>query len=262
MILALVVILTLSGCVAEDTSSDAVPGDDDTLTIAYWNLFPLDKSGPVALDKLEAVASVLTSYDIIAITGIKDMQAASFTGICDLMPRHKCILSERRGDLSKKERHGIIIKKGYELIDSKDFTYLQTKDFVRPPLSYVIAATNWKFRITLINTDPANVINELRALDMLTQREGMAQTENMVRSEIIVGTLNADCKSLPEKTDGLSTWFWVTPDDADTLRNEQDCAMDRILINHDAKRRYLNQGVGDGIGGVDHLPVYAVFSSV
>jgi len=259
IIAAMIAAIILAGCTGDDTIKDALPGDVGTITVALWNVYPLDKEGIPPAKNLESVADRLRQYDIIVIQGIKDKSGESFKGICDLMPAHQCELSQDRGDMAKRERHGIIYK-GVSLEDTKDFSYLLSKDFVRQPLAYTFRAGEWKFRITTLHPDPNNVRNELRAIDQLTVREGMAQTENMVKSELIVGTLYGSCKAF-DPGDALTSWYWAITDEADTLKGDGACVEDRILVNHDMKTRFIKAGIAEGIPATDHKIAYAIFSA-
>ena len=255
------IILALSGCIGDAQTKNALPGDPGTVSVAYWNLYPLDLPDPPDDAVIESAAAVMTAYDIIVVSGLTDMSGESFSRICYLMPAHFCELSERRGELSKKERHGIIIRRGIELEDIRDFSYLKNRDFERPPISYDLSAEGIRFRITSLNSDPANAAHELNSLDLLTKRESIAKISEGITEELIVGTLNADCQSFSEDSQAFLAWEWTIPKGFSTLSSGRDCAMDQILANTQAKSRIGGFGVAKGINGAQHLPVYVVLSS-
>lgn len=229
----LALILLALGCIALNGNSDLIVGDEGTVSIAFWDLggFVQDESN----ERIQAVADMIISYDVIVLHGLTDVSGESFEKICSRLPHFECKLTPVRGDMSKKERHGFIYKK-FSLESEKDFAYLLTKDYLRAPFSVTLKQNDFKLRLFTVKMDENNVRNELRALDQLVTREGMSQTENLVRNEVVLGKLWADCEHYEMGTE-FASWLWVN--DQDTTLDEQECSYDRIIINHNLKKYFV-----------------------
>lgn len=221
----------------EDSESDTnqiitktPPQPNKTIIIGSWNLLPLDEEKAENAALMQTYASIIDDYDIMSIQGITSSNA--FDTLCSLLPKYNCIISSE----SQGERYGIVYK-NMTLLETHDFN--PDNKWLHPPLEVKFNISDYNFRIYTLNTNPDDVNNELSSLESIVAPNG-----NM----IILGDLNADCSyyNPSEKTE-FTEWYWITPDNADTIISSEDCAYDRIIVNSEANGEFAPYELGNGV---------------
>jgi len=164
---------------------------------------------------------------------IRDADGSSFNELCKALPQYTCEINRRAGRSSSKEQIGIFYK-NIELTTITDFR--DTADnFERPPLLTLWNVGTYQLQMYAVHLKPDDVKAELAALEVI-----VPDASNIV----IIGDLNADCSYYnPSEEPEFDNLNWIIPDSADTTVSDTDCAYDRILLNNNAKTKFVSYNI-------------------
>lgn len=238
--------------------NQAPPEERPTVTIAAWNLEVFGQAKAAKQDLLQDYASIIDDFDIVFIQEIRDKNETAFQALCDYLPDYTCNLSSRAGRSASKEQYGLLYRNmslatGKRIVLQKwqDYNPDQEDRWERPPLAVTFDVEGYLLTAHIIHVKPADVEEELSALEELVVNEG---------NTIILGDLNADCDYYnARKKKEFGAWHWIIRDEDDTTVGKTSCAYDRILLNDDAFEEYGKKGiVAEGIAK-EHTDHYLVW---
>lgn len=216
------------------------PQQNKTITVANWELYPLDDTKSLDDALMQTYAALIDDYDIVFIQGITSSNA--FTKLCNLLPNYNCRASSMAGRNASKEQYGVFYRKAnISVAEWKDYNPDALDRWERPPLEILFSISGYLFKVYNIHTNPDDVQKELSYLGTIVSESG-----NM----IILGDLNADCSYYnPSAEKEFDDWNWVITDTRDTLVSPTtDCAYDRIILNSEAYSEFAPyERLGDGI---------------
>ncbi len=230
-----------------------------SVTIATWNLQIFGKTKAENTALMQTYADILDDYDIAFVQEIRENNGTAFQALCARLPEYTCDISTRAGRSNSKEQYGLLYRnmtwenESVTLLDWRDYTPDDQDRWERPPLAVTFRVHDYVFTLYTLHTKPADVEQELVALENLIDDKG---------NVVVLGDLNADCSYYrPDKSVAFSTWQWVIRDSEDTTVAKSECTYDRILLNTDASREYLRKGiVTEGINTTvsDHYLVWVM----
>ena len=263
LLLGIMLISLFSGCLTEiesiqypQESNQEIYGDDETISIACWNLQIFGKTKASNETLIEYYAEKLEKYDIFIIQEIRDASGDAIDALAARFPHHQYIISNRAGQSSSKEQYAVFYNNQTNLIASYDYQSEYQYDMQRPPLKCTFSSNNWTFTIYTIHTQPNNVDAELTVMETLIDQS--------FSDTIILGDLNADGKYYDEDNKNHFTdWIWVVGNEIDTTVAASDNTYDRILINNAAQNNFISFGIMDDVSSnqSDHYLVYGFFSN-
>lgn len=207
----------------------------DSVKIANWNLNVFGNKKASDLGLLQTYASIINNYDIIFIQEIRNKKQKAFPQLCNFLPDYICIASSRAGRTSSKEQYGIIYKKGIQIQEFKDFNPDPNDRWERPPIKLTFNIENYKLTAYNLHTKPEDTTKEIDNLEKVVENQG---------NTIVLGDLNADCSYYnASDANDFDSWHWVIKDNEDTTVSSTNCAYDRIILNQDAYKEYINDGI-------------------
>ena len=207
-----------------------------TFTIANWNLQIFGQSKSNKENIMNFYTEEIQKYDIVFIQEIRDKAETAFPKLCETLPEYNCMTSSRAGRSSSKEQYGIIYKKGIEVKDFVDYNLENTDNWERAPIAVTFDINGYEFTAYNIHTKPDDVKNELSELEKLID----INNGNIM----ILGDLNADCSYYNEiKNPEFDNWNWKIQDNEDTTVSQTDCAYDRIILNDDLNKEYIQDEI-------------------
>ena len=218
------------------------PEEKPAVTIAAWNLEVFGPAKAAKQNLLQEYAAIIDDFDIVIVQEIRDKQETAFKALCDYLPDYTCNLSTRAGRSQSKEQYGVLYR-NMSLETGKQITLMQWYDYnpdeqdrwERPPLAVTFDVEGYQFTLYGIHVKPAEVAQELRALEDIVVNEG---------NVIILGDVNADCGYYDaHKKKEFVAWHWIITDKEDTTVGKASCAYDRILLNDDAFAEYGTKGI-------------------
>lgn len=206
-----------------------------SVKIANWNLEVFGEKKASDDKLINLYAEKINDYDIIFVQEIKDKSETAFPKLCSLLQNYSCKMSSRAGTTSNKEQYGVIYRDGINLIYLKDYNPDSKDRWERPPIETAFSIEGYRLTIYNIHTKPDDAKKEIANLEGI-----ISDYENV----LIIGDLNADCSYYNnEKEKEFESWHWIIGDDEDTTSGSSNCAYDRIILNADAKKEYLDYGI-------------------
>ncbi len=196
--------------------------DEDTITIANWNIevFKVDKAKNAAM--LDAMKKVISHYDVVFIQEIREPEA--FDILCDALPEYACQMTARRGD--QIEYYGLLSK--IAPVDWIDHVGM----WDRPPLEVSFAINDEIIKVYNIHLNGRRVKSEIAAL------------ADLAKDGIVIGDLNSDCEYYDvNNKEVFLDWKWLIPDGTRTTVYDSSCAFDRILLHKDMMGYYIDHGI-------------------
>lgn len=207
----------------------------DNLKIANWNLQAFGETKSSNTELLQNYASILCNYDIIFVQEIRDRKQEAFPKLCDLLPEYNYITSSRAGRTSSKEQYGVIYKRDIKIENFKDFNLDPNNRWERPPIKLTFNIEDYKLTAYNLHTKPEDTAKEIDNLEKVVENQG---------NVIVLGDLNADCSYYnASDANDFDSWHWIINDDEDTTSSPTNCAYDRIILNDDVYKEYLNDGI-------------------
>lgn len=230
---------------------------NDSFTVANFNMqiFGTTKASNPQL--MEFYADLIRNHDIIFLQEIRDSSDTAFNSLCDkVKDTHKCVITGRAGRSTSKEQYGIVMKRGIDIIDYKDYNPDSADRWERPPVMITFKVKDYNFTAWNIHTKPDDVPNEMTYLQEVIKDQG---------NVILLGDLNADCNYYNNVVETqFNNWYWAIGDLQDTTVSQTDCAYDRLIMNNDMKEEYVGSDIyttGITKDVSDHYLVYGVFSA-
>lgn len=246
-----------------------------SVSIATFNLKVLGPSKSGRPDLVQALAKVITSYDLIAVQEIKDISEQAPYVLADavraLSANHQMVLGPRSGlqpdDRNSQEQYAyfydatLIASLGPgEVFDDQMHDLFQREPFVA---SFQVRHGGPSLALINIHTRPAAAVQEIAALDVVFD---WTRARNLnVDAVIALGDFNAGCSyASPEELDALQIrderYVWAIPDDADTNFATSNCAYDRVVFEAQSAGWWQGHwGVDrafDDVSVSDHWPVW------
>lgn len=207
----------------------------DNIKIANWNLQAFGKTKSSNQELLQNYASILCNYDIIFVQEIRDKEQKAFPKLCNLLLEYNYIASSRAGRTQSKEQCGVIYKKDIKIEDFKDFNPDPDDRWERPPIKLTFNIENYKLTAYNLHTKPEDTTKEINDLEKVVENQG---------NVIVLGDLNADCFYYnASDANDFDSWHWIINDNEDTTASSTNCAYDRIILNDDVYKEYLNDGI-------------------
>lgn len=227
----------------------------ENIKIANWNLQAFGNKKASNPELLQIYSSIINDYDIIFVQEIRDKDEDAFPALCSLLSEHNYKVSSRAGRTPSKEQYGVIYKKDIEITDFKDFNPDPNDRWERPPIEIKFSINNYNLTVYNIHTKPKDTPKEIDNLEKVVENQG---------NTIVLGDLNADCSYYnASDADDFDSWHWIINDDEDTTSSPTNCAYDRIILNEDAYKEYVNGGIYNQINKdvSDHYLVWVELST-
>lgn len=223
----------------------------DTVKIANWNLQVFGSTKASNDSLMNFYAEKIGNYDIIFIQEIRDVSGEAFVKLCGLLEGYSCEVSSRAGRSSSKEQYGVIYKNGINLYNFHDYNPDELDRWERSPIKVDFGVNSLNFTIYNIHVKPTEAKEEIGFLeDFVEDKE----------NTMIIGDLNAACSYYNrERENHFSNWHWIIKDSDDTTSSKSYCAYDRIIMNNNFYKYFLNYGVNkEGIveGVSDHYLIW------
>lgn len=252
-----------------------VTAQNNTITIATFNIQNLGKSKlakPLIVDTLVAI---IHNFDIIAVQEISDISNQTANQFLNYINNnnqfnYKVVCSQRTGkqedDKSSQEQYAFYYNADkLQLIDTALYDDSSQDYFQREPYiaAFKTKTGNTKFIICSIHTNPEKTVQEISALfevgKWIPIRFG--NYENI----IFCGDFNASCSyASTNELDALAIrkppYFWVIPDNVKTnISAKSNCAYDRFVVTEPIKTQVIEWNVFKYFktkAVSDHYPVY------
>lgn len=279
VVVLILVILSFSSSNNQQSSQNLTStiADENTLTIASFNLQIFGESKVSNKDTLSILSKIACEFDIVAVQEIRDKSEESLpqyiNSINKICPLKSYVMGPRIGRTSSKENYAFIYDKGkVTFLDS--YTYNDSFDkFEREPLISRFRATNLTVIIVNNHIKPDDAKKEIDSLQSVIT--DVRKHYNYNNNILLVGDFNADCDYFKEDDSTYiknSEFVWLIPNSADTTTKDTDCTYDRIISTNTLARYYT------GYSGVfkfdveynltqeqtfvisDHYPVWAKFN--
>ena len=230
------IITHISGNITEIEVSDLAYLTPTALKIATWNLQIFGDKKASDRETLLAYTQIMSQYDIVFIEEIRNLNGTAFADLCRSMRDYGCAISSPAGRSTSKEQYGIFYK-NVGLVDTVDYNFKSgiDEDFERAPYLAKFQRGNYTFSIIVEHTKPDDTPNEMEHLDSIAS----AVPGNVM----VLGDLNADCAYYPEKKDFNEPWFWAIKTGTDTTVGNTVCAYDRIILNGQMAKSFVDSGV-------------------
>lgn len=275
------------GCIGCDSEApEAVQNDpaslSTTLAVANFNIQVFGVSKAKKLEVMEALGSVISHFDVVAVQEIRDKSGKAIQALeeqVDALGRdYETVLGPRLGRTSSKEQYAYLYRTDVlEFIEAYTFDDSREDTFHREPFiaQFKARESNFSFVLITLHTDPDDATTEINALPQVVT-DARAHFPEEARF-VILGDLNADCAYYDE--DELSSplrgegFRWLITNGMDTNLARSACAYDRIIITEETAPYFTGtSGVFpfDEILGLsakeakavsDHYPVYGVFTT-
>jgi deoxyribonuclease-1-like protein len=232
-----------------------------SFTVAAWNIQILGPSKGSNDELMAFYVDVIDDHDLFIVQELKDMSGEVFTKLCDALNEaetlYGCLNSSRAGSTNNKEQYAVFYKlsefKLTEFYDYNERQYIALWE--RPPLRLRLERNGVEFAIYTIHTKPTEAKAEIAYLHSTTMRDRGPM--------IVIGDLNADCGYYKPNDTDFASWYWIIKHNDDTTVGNSDCAYDRIIVNTDMRKYYMNTyGITmQDITSVhsDHYPIWAMF---
>lgn len=244
---------------AEHTGSDIVPltdnvsHSDDKTICGSWNIQDLGPTKTSNPSVMNAIASVVDDYSIIAIQEVSNIECEdgscnTVDGILNRLPPHyRCILSSRVGRSSNKEQYAVIFDKNVFAVKNTEL-YVDNYDiFEREPfIVHMQKLDGPDFLIVIVHLRPSDVPREVAGLETVLE---YAKAKYGDHDLMLVGDLNADCAYYSGPL--FPSMINLIPDYMDTTVGNTTCAYDRIIITP-SMSAYVE---GVNVGRVDRRAV-------
>lgn len=212
-----------------------------TFTVANWNLCIFGESKAKNQRLMETYAKRLSQYDIAFVQEIRDSSDSAFDKLCRLMQGYDHMISSRAGrDKSTcREQYGVLFKRSIKVKEFKDFNPDKQDRWERPPIKIVFGVGNYSFSAYNLHTQPSTTRKEIANLEGVVEDKG---------NVLICGDLNASGKTYNRKVqNNFSVWNWVISDTEDTTVAKSRNAYDRIILNRDAFREFIEKGIDTNV---------------
>lgn len=252
-----------------------VIAQNNTITIATFNIQNLGKSKlakPLIVDTLVAI---IHNFDIIAVQEISDISNQTANQFLNYINNnsdynYKVVCSQRSGkqdnDKSSQEQYAFYYNANkLHLIDTALYDDSSQDYFQREPYiaAFKTKTGNTKFIICTIHTNPEKTVQEISALfevgKWIPTRFG--NYDNI----IFCGDFNASCTyASPNELDTLAIrkppYFWIIPDNVKTnISAKSNCAYDRFVVSEALQYKIIEWKVYTYFKTKvvsDHYPVY------
>lgn len=232
--LAINSIWPFSGFFVKEELDNIIEDGNKTMKIANWNLEVFGDAKASKQELMNIYSSIIKNYDIVFLQEIRDSDRSSFSFLCSLVKGYNCLISSRAGRSTSKEQYGVVYREDINA-EMADFNPDELNRWERPPIRLDVKIGNYSLALYNIHTKPSDVKKELAYLEKLIDNSG---------NVVVIGDLNADCDYYnPEKESEFDSWQWVTADNSDTSVSATNCAYDRIIMNEDARKEYIANGV-------------------
>jgi len=261
-------------------SVQALSQYQDSFRICTFNIQNFGNTKLHDKARVNALASVIRKYDIVAVQEISDVSGNLPKAFCSIIngtgnKHYEVSCSQRTGrqpdDKTSQEQYAFYYDTTMFAVIGTPVLYPDSVNdyFAREP--YIVRFRskkgNFSFVLITIHTTPLKAVEEIGSLD-----EVVKWVEEYFPGEkdvIVVGDFNASCTyASPAGLDQLAIrgpgYFWVVPDDAKTnLSEKSDCAYDRFVLTTTAKTYYTGHWGVDRCFTTksisDHWPVWAEF---
>ena len=248
------------------------------MSIATFNIRDFGPKKAKNGDVMPRLATIIRSYDIVAVQEISDAAGDVPRLLIDELRRsgaadYRVVVSPRTGqqadDLRSQEQvafyyNGSSVEPVGEgrLFDDSEHDWFQREPFAA---RFRSRRGSFSFVLITVHTKPKALEEIERLHDVVTWARGLYADED---DFIVLGDLNAACRyAKPRVLDAMSLrgtgYQWIVPDDADTSLGGGVCAYDRIIVTAGAFGDFTGQwGVNRAFEDPrvsDHWPVWAQF---
>lgn len=199
----------------DDSGASGYYDVDYNIGFLYLNNFGITKANNP--DLLEALRSIVTSYDIIVLQGITQ----DITAQTNQIPMNNVI-----SDMDNGERMMFFYSHS---VEPGRLFYYDGGGFARRPVAMDFSLENNDIVVVGVSINPYNAEQEIRRLPSVVD---WATNNFDTDKVIIVGNMYADCVFFDSfhvvEREG---WRWVIGNDRTTVQ-DLDCAYDRIIVAH------------------------------
>lgn len=234
--------------------------------VCFWNMSILGEKKAKDRLLIDDYVKKLRKYNIAVIQEIKDddenptnesIRDTAFGQIYIRMRSdYDWVLSKRAGKSQNKERYGLLYKREFTLMKTRDYTGDYQNLIERPPYMAVFDIFGYSLILFAMHTKPTNALNDIENLERIVHTMNARKEGNI----IIGGDLNADCDYCRRCDERFFLgWNWLIKSSSDTTVGNTDCAYDRIIANPDAMDEVVRFGVDkDSVmrKHSDHYPVW------
>lgn len=255
--------------------SATVLAASSNLMVGAFNIQIFGEAKAKKTDVLEAIADIVTNFDVLAVQEIRDTSGEAMPRLMERVhvrdARFQYVISDRLGRSVSKEQYAFIYRTNAAVCLSASVFSDTNGIYERPPYIGNFSAGKFTFTLIVVHTKPTDAVREI---DGLISVIAHTQRHATNRDVIVLGDLNADGTYFSEKTSsGIrdERFTWAITDDMDTTVAESERTYDRIIFlkKYTAEDWTGNAGVfrfdtryrlSVPVKGVsDHFPVWAQY---
>jgi len=264
----------------ESPGDTEIPGADETITIAAFNIQIFGKSKREKAEVMDILAQTVREFDIVLVQEIRDASETTAPIFLELIntldgPEYTFIRSERLGRSTSKEAYAYFYNtEKVSYLGGTAHVWEDEGDvFEREPYIASFAAGKFDFTLVGIHSKPDDAENEIGSLTLIFDAIKTSQDDQDI---IVLGDFNADGSYYDEddSTQPLMDpmYYWTVSNDVDTM-TKTDWTYDRIvMLDSTYSSEYVMDSTGvyyfNDVYGLnqsfteevsDHFPVYAEF---